>query len=279
MTLETLKTQRAFGGAQGNYRHQSEAVQTPMEFAVFQPDAERHPGPRPVVWFLSGLTCTPENFVVKAGAQRVAAELGLIVVAPDTSPRGVSLPGDTEHYFFGQSASYYVDASAAPYSEHYRMFQYLSAELPALIAENFPVDMERQAISGHSMGGHGALLLALRQPGRFRRVSALAPIASFTSCPWGELAVERYFGGDLAAAQAFDPSCLLQGGASLPSTLIDQGEADPFLNEQLRPEVLKAALTARGVDHRLRLQPGYDHSYFFVATFIEEHLRFLAEAF
>ncbi|MEZ4228413.1 MAG: S-formylglutathione hydrolase [Polyangiaceae bacterium] len=278
MQLDTQKAHRAFGGTQGYYRHQSAVTGTPMDFAVYTPDPSRHSGPWPVVWFLSGLTCTPDNFVVKAGAQRIAAELGLCIVAPDTSPRGVDIEGDSQHYWFGKSASYYLDASAEPWSSHYRMFSYLSEELPQIVEANFSVDLERQAISGHSMGGHGALLMALKHPGRFKRVSALAPISSFTRCPWGETVVERFFGGDLALAEAYDPVRLLERGETLPRTLIDQGSSDQFLTEQLRTPLLSAALEARGVKHNLRMQPGYDHSYFFVATFCEEHLRFLAEA-
>lgn len=279
MQLDTQKEHRSFGGTQGYYRHASEVTQTSMDFAVYQPDTARFPGPRPVIWFLSGLTCTPDNFVVKAGAQRVAAELGCLVVAPDTSPRGVDLPGDAEHYWFGKSAGYYLDATAEPWRQHYRMFSYLSDELPAVLSQHFPVDLERQAIGGHSMGGHGALLMALKHPGRFKRVSALAPIASYTQSQWGEIAVERFFGGDIALAAAYDPVRLLEAGGSLPRTLVDQGGADAFLSEQLRTPLLAAALESRGVKHTLRMQPGYDHSYFFVASFCEEHLRFLAEAF
>lgn len=277
MPFETVKEHRAFAGTQGFYRHDSKTTGTPMDFAVFVPSESEHPGPRPVVWFLSGLTCTPENFVVKAGAQRLAAELGLVVVAPDTSPRGVDIEGDSAQYWFGKSASYYVDATAEPWSKHYRMYSYLTDELPALVADRFPVDASRQAIGGHSMGGHGALLLALKNPGRFRKVSALAPISSFTQCPWGEAAVRGYFGGDLDAAAAYDPVRLLEGGAKLPGVLVDQGDADPFLGEQLRTPLLEKALSDAGIEHTVRMQPGYDHSYFFVASFAEEHLRYLAD--
>lgn len=279
MQLDTTKAHRSFGGTQGYYRHPSAVTGTPMDFALYQPDPARFPGPRPVIWFLSGLTCTPDNFVVKAGAQRVAAELGCVVVAPDTSPRGIDLAGDAEHYWFGKGAGYYVDATAAPWRQHYRMFSYLSDELPALLAEHFPVDLERQAIGGHSMGGHGALLMALKHPGRFKRVSALAPISSYTQSQWGEIAVERFFAGDLALAADYDPVRLLEAGGSLPRTLVDQGDADAFLTEQLRTPLLASALELRGVKHTLRMQPGYDHSFFFVASFCEEHMRFLAEPF
>jgi S-formylglutathione hydrolase len=269
MTLETRSQHRLFGGTQGFYQHQSRETGAPMRFAVFAPAGE---GPFPAVWFLSGLTCTEENFTTKAGAQRTAAELGLILVAPDTSPRGENVPDDPA-YDMGQGAGFYVDATQAPWSTHYRMRSYIERELPELIAANFPVDAARQSITGHSMGGHGALTIALRNPGRYRAVSAFAPIASPMRCPWGEKALALYLGPDRAAWRACDATALIEDGARLPALLVDQGDADNFLDTQLKPELLEAACAAAGIPLTLRRQPGYDHSYYFIASFIEDHLR------
>lgn len=269
MTFETLSRHRCFGGTQGFYRHDSTETGTPMRFSLFVPDGE---GPFPLLWFLAGLTCTEENFTTKAGAQRVAAELGMALIAPDTSPRGEGVADDPA-YDFGMGAGFYVDATEAPWAAHYRMRSYIERELPELIAAAFPVDMARQGISGHSMGGHGALTIALRNPGRFRSVSAFAPIASPMRCPWGEKALGGYLGSDRAAWRAYDATALIEDGARLPGLLVDQGEADGFLEGQLKPELLEAACAAADIPLTLRRQPGYDHSYYFIASFVEDHLR------
>lgn len=274
--METLSQSRCFGGVQGVYRHDSAETGTPMRVSVFVPPAR--PAARlPVVYWLSGLTCTEENFTVKAGAQRLAAELGLVVVAPDTSPRGEGVPDDPDGaYDFGLGAGFYVDAIEAPWRRHYRMRSYVEAELPALIAEHFPVDVERQSIMGHSMGGHGALTVALRHPDRYRAVSAFAPICSPLRCPWGEKALGGYLGADRAAWRAYDACALIEDGARVPAILVDQGTEDGFLAAQLKPELLQRACEQADVSLTLRMQPGYDHSYFFIATFIEDHLRWHA---
>ena len=276
MTLETVARNRCFGGTQLVYRHQSAETGTAMRFAVFQPpQAER--GKVPVVWFLSGLTCTEENFTVKAGAQRVASELGLMLVAPDTSPRGTDVPGDPQGaYDFGLGAGFYVDATEAPWSQHYRMRSYVERELPALIGAELPADLTCQAIMGHSMGGHGAMTIALRSPERFKSVSALAPISSPMHCPWGEKALSGYLGADRTKWRPYDATALIEDGARVPELLVDQGTADPFLDTQLKPDLLAQSCAAAGIKLTLRRQDGYDHSYFFIATFIEDHLRWHA---
>ncbi|MEO5937652.1 MAG: S-formylglutathione hydrolase [Sphingomonas sp.] len=273
MILETLSAQRCFGGVQGIYRHQSVETRTPMRFAVFVPPGN---GPFPVLWFLVGLTCTEENFVTKAGAQRAAAEHGVMLVAPDTSPRGPDVPDD-DAYDFGQGAGFYVDATEAPWAANFRMRAYIEDELPALVAATLPADMARQGITGHSMGGHGALTIALRNPARFRSVSAFAPIVSPLHCPWGEKALTGYLGADRAAWRAYDACALIEGGARMREILIDQGDADQFLSEQLNPELLANACREAGIDLTLRMQPGYDHSYYFIATFIAHHIAWHAE--
>jgi len=273
--METLSAHRCFGGTQGFYRHTSAQTGTPMRFSVFVPAGQ---GPFPVVWFLSGLTCTEENFTTKAGAQRVAAELGLVLVAPDTSPRGEAVPDDPEGaYDFGLGAGFYVDATQEPWAAHYRMRSYVERELPELVAANFPVDSGRQGITGHSMGGHGALTVALRDPGRFHSVSAFAPIASPMRCPWGEKALSGYLGADRRAWREYDATTLIEDGARVRDILVDQGEADGFVASQLKPELLEAACAAAGIPLTLRRRPGYDHSYYFIASFVEDHLRWHAE--
>ena len=276
--LETVSANQCFGGTQFIYRHDSAQTGTAMRFAAFVPPHQ--PGARlPVLWFLSGLTCTEENFTVKAGAQRVAAELGLVLIAPDTSPRGPDVPGDPDGaYDFGLGAGFYVDAVQQPYARHYRMRSYIETELPALVADNLPVDMARQSISGHSMGGHGALTIALRNPGRFRSVSAFAPIASPINCPWGQKALGRYIGPDQALWRAYDVTALIEDGHRVPAILVDQGLADNFLANQLKPELLEAACGRAGIPLDLRRREGYDHSYYFIATFTEDHLRYHAAA-
>lgn len=277
MPLETLSTNRAFGGVQGVYRHASRATSTDMTFSVFVP--ARPGGDRlPVVWFLSGLSCTHANVTDKGEFRRACADLGLIFVAPDTSPRGEGVPDDPEGaYDFGLGAGFYVNATQAPFAANYRMAAYIEGELPDLIAAHFPADMARQAITGHSMGGHGALTIALRNPGRFTSISAFAPIASPIHCPWGEKALTGYLGPDRAAWRGWDACALIEDGARLPDILVDQGGADAFLESQLRPALLEAACRAAGQPLTLRMQEGYDHSYFFIATFMEDHLRWHAD--
>jgi S-formylglutathione hydrolase len=266
--LETASTVRSFGGTQGVYRHASAATGTQMTFAVFVPP---QPGPRPVVTYLSGLTCTHANVMEKGEYRRVAAELGLIVVCPDTSPRGETVPND-EAYDFGQGAGFYVDATEAPFAANYRMWSYVTEELPALVAANFEVDAGRQGIFGHSMGGHGALTVGLRDPDRYRSVSAFAPIVAPSQVPWGKEAFTGYLGPDESLWRAHDAVALIEDGARVKDLLVDVGTADPFLEKELKPELLKAACEKTGIDLILRRQEGYDHSYFFISTFMEDHL-------
>jgi len=276
MSLATLSTSRAFGGTQGVYRHASHATGTDMTFSVFVPP---HPAGAklPVVWYLSGLTCTHANVTDKGEFRHACAELGLIFVAPDTSPRGEGVPDDAAGaYDFGLGAGFYVDACQEPYAAHYRMWSYVTEELPALLAENFPVDRQQQSIMGHSMGGHGALTIGLTYPDRFRAVSAFAPIVAPSLVPWGEKALLGYLGLDRSMWRMHDAVALIEDGARVTDLLVDQGDADQFLLEQLRPEVLRAACDAAGQPLTLRLQPGYDHSYFFISTFMEDHLRWHA---
>ena len=273
--MEVVSTARAFGGVQGVYRQASAATGTDMTFSVFVPPHEE--GMRlPAVWYLSGLTCTHANVTDKGEYRRACAELGLVFVAPDTSPRGEGVPNDPA-YDFGQGAGFYVDARQAPWAANFRMWSYIVDELPRLIAAEFPVDMDRQAITGHSMGGHGALTIGLTHPDRFRSVSAFAPIAAPSRAPWGIKALEGYLGPDRAAWRKHDAVALIQDGARLPELLIDVGDADPFLEEQLRPELLQDACAEAAVDLTLRIQPGYDHSYLFVSTFMADHLAWHAE--
>jgi S-formylglutathione hydrolase len=274
--LETLSTNKAHGGVQGVYRHQSAETGTAMTFSVYLPPQAAAIGKLPVVWYLSGLTCTHANVTEKGEYRRACAELGLIFVAPDTSPRGEGVPDD-DAYDFGQGAGFYVDATQAPFDRHFRMYSYVAEELPALIAMHFPADLDRQGIAGHSMGGHGALTLALRNPGRYRSVSAFAPIVAPSQVPWGEKALGRYLGSDRAAWRKHDAVALIEDGARVPDLLVDQGGADSFLAEQLRPDLLEAACAAAAIPLTLRRQPGYDHSYYFISTFIEDHLRWHAD--
>jgi S-formylglutathione hydrolase len=277
LSFETVSQSRCFNGTQFVYRHMSQETGTPMRLAVFVPPQAKD-AKVPVVWFLSGLTCTEENFTVKAGAQRVASELGLMLIAPDTSPRSEGVPDDAQGaYDFGLGAGFYVDALQEPWAKHYRMRSYIERELPELIAENLPADMSRQGITGHSMGGHGALTIALRNPGRFKAVSAFAPIASPMNCPWGEKALSGYIGPDRSTWRDYDACALIEGGARLPDLLVDQGTADSFLDSQLKPQLLEEACAKAGQPLTLRRQEGYDHSYFFIATFIEDHLRWHAQ--
>ena len=277
MTIETLSTNTSFGGVQGVYRHASKATGTDMTFSVYvPPHAEGET--LPIVWFLSGLTCTHANVTEKGEFRRACAELGLIFIAPDTSPRGEGVPDDAEGgYDFGLGAGFYVDATQAPFNTHYRMRDYIETELPALIAAHFPADMQRQAIMGHSMGGHGALTISLRNPGRFRSTSALAPIVSPLSCPWGEKALGGYIGQDRAQWRAYDSVALIADGARLPDLLVDQGSDDNFLEAQLKTRLLVEQCAAVGQAATIRMQPGYDHSYYFISTFMGAHLTWHAK--
>jgi S-formylglutathione hydrolase len=273
--METLSQNRSHGGTQGVYRHASAATGTDMTFAVFVPDHE--PGERlPVLWYLSGLTCTHANVMEKGEYRAACAANRVILVAPDTSPRGDDVTDAADEYDFGKGAGFYVDATEAPWAQHYRMRSYIEDELPALIAEAFPADMARQGITGHSMGGHGALTIALRNPGRFRSVSAFAPIVAPSQVPWGEKALGRYLGEDRAAWAAYDAVALIAGGARLPELLVDQGSADNFLAEQLRTHLLEEACAAAGIPATIRMQDGYDHSYCFISTFMADHIAWHA---
>ncbi len=276
-TLEEVARARMFGGWLRTCDHQSEACASKMRFAIYLPP-QAESGPVPVVYWLSGLTCTEENFMVKAGAQRYAAELGVAVVGPDTSPRGLGLAGEDDDWDFGTGAGFYVNATEEPWAGHYNMYDYVAHELPAVIEANFPVDPGRKSICGHSMGGHGALTIALKNPGSYASVSAFAPICAPTQCPWGEKAFSGYLGPERTAWEAHDTTCLVrQGGNSIP-LFVDQGEDDSFLEEQLKPELLQRACDEADHPLTLRLQEGYDHSYFFIASFIGEHLRYHADA-
>lgn len=268
--MQRINRWRSHGGWQEVWRHASTATGTEMEFAVFLPEAA---GPRPVVWYLSGLTCTWANVTEKGEFRAACARLGLILIAPDTSPRGADVPADPDGgWDFGPGAGFYVDATQQPWARNYRMRSYVEQELPGLIAAQFPVDMDRQAITGHSMGGHGALTIALRNPGRFRSVSAFAPIVAPMHCPWGQKALGGYLGDDRAAWRAHDACALIEDGARLPALRVDQGAADPFLDSQLMPERLRAVCAAAGQPLELALHPDYDHSYYFVGSFMGAHL-------
>ena len=275
--MEQVSANRAFGGVQGVYKHASVETGTEMSFSVYVPPHEDG-AKLPVVWYLSGLTCTHANVTEKGEFRRACAELGLIFVAPDTSPRGEGVPDDPAGaYDFGLGAGFYVDATQAPFDRHYRMWSYVAEELPALIAENFPADMSRQSIMGHSMGGHGALTIGLRHPERFKAVSAFAPIVAPGQVAWGEKALGGYLGQDRAAWRKHDAVALIEDGARVPELLVDQGTDDAFLEEQLRPELLRAACDAAGIRLTLNMREGYDHSYYFISSFMGEQLHWHAE--
>ena len=261
---------------QGTYSHESTTTGCTMRFGVYlPPQAEARQVP--LLYWLSGLTCTEENFVVKAGAQRMAAELGIALVVPDTSPRGLDVPGEAANYDFGLGAGFYVDATVAPWSQGYRMYSYVVGELRDVVTASFPLDKSRAGIFGHSMGGHGALTIALKNPQLYKSVSAFAPICSPMRCPWGEKALSGYLGADRASWREYDATALIEDrGWRGPPLLVDQGTKDAFLDSQLKPELLRAACIEHGVPLELRMQDGYDHSYFFISTFIEDHLRFHA---
>lgn len=273
--METIGTNRAQGGVQGVYRHESTVTGTPMTFSVFVPEHDEG-ATLPVLWYLSGLTCTHANVTEKGEYRAACAEQGVIFIAPDTSPRGDDVPDD-DAYDFGKGAGFYVDATEQPWSANFRMRSYIEDELPALIAAEFPVaDLTRQGITGHSMGGHGALTIALRNQGRFRSVSAFAPIVSPLHCPWGEKALTGYLGADREGWRTYDACTLIADGMQVPEILVDQGDKDNFLTEQLKPELLREACDKAGIALTLRMQPGYDHSYYFISTFLADHVAWHA---
>ncbi|MDF8333814.1 S-formylglutathione hydrolase [Novosphingobium cyanobacteriorum] len=272
--MEQVSSNKSHFGTQGVYTHQSAETGTAMTFSVFVPD-HAESATMPVLWYLSGLTCTHANVTEKGEFRAACAEHGIILIAPDTSPRGDDVPDD-EAYDFGKGAGFYVDATRSPWAANFRMRSYIERELPALIAEEFPVDMGRQGITGHSMGGHGALTIALRNPGRFRSVSAFAPIVSPLNCPWGEKALAGYLGADRMAWREYDACALLEDGARLPDLLVDQGGADTFLDEQLKTSLLQEACSKAGQPAMIRMQPGYDHSYYFISTFMAQHIAWHA---
>jgi S-formylglutathione hydrolase len=274
--MQILSDTKSHGGRQLAVKHASTATGTDMIFSIFLPPQAEDGTRLPVVWYLSGLTCTHANVTEKGEYRAACAQLGLIFVAPDTSPRGEGVP-DAEGYDFGQGAGFYVDATEEPWSRNYRMWTYVTEELPALVAAEFPVDMDRQGITGHSMGGHGALTVALRNPDRFRSVSAFAPIVAPSQVPWGQKALGGYLGNDRAAWRKHDAVALIEHGARLRDLLVDVGTADTFIEKELRPELLESACAAAGVPLTLRRQEGYDHSYYFISTFMPEHIRWHAE--
>jgi len=274
--MEQIAENKSFGGRQLRFTHRSQSLDCAMNFSVYLPPAAQQ-GKVPVLYWLSGLTCTDENFVQKAGAQQYAAQHGVALVAPDTSPRGEGVPDDPDAAWdFGLGAGFYVNATQAPWSKHYRMYDYVVDELPALVTAHLPIDGKRAGIFGHSMGGHGALTIALKNPGRFRSASAFAPICSPLRCPWGEKALGNYLGADRQAWREYDTTELVRSAGHRLPVLVDQGEADTFLGEQLKPELLEQACAEAEFPMTIRRQAGYDHSYFFIATFIGEHIEFHA---
>ncbi|HQV02812.1 MULTISPECIES: S-formylglutathione hydrolase [unclassified Novosphingobium] len=273
--MEQISANRSHGGTQGVYTHHSESTGTPMTFSVFVPD--HAPGAKlPVLWYLSGLTCTHANVTEKGEFRAACAEHGIAFIAPDTSPRGNDVPDD-EGYDFGKGAGFYVDATQEPWATNFRMRSYIEQELPALVAAEFPLDMDRQGITGHSMGGHGALTISLRNPGRFRSTTAFSPIVSPLNCPWGEKALGGYLGPDKASWREYDACALIEDGARLPDLLVDQGDADNFLHEQLKTGLLVMAAKKAGIPATIRMQPGYDHSYYFISSFMADHVAWHAE--
>jgi len=276
MTVQTVSLNKSHGGMQGVYRHASRETKTEMTFSVFVPPHEEN-ARLPVVFYLSGLTCTHANVTEKGEFRHACSELGLIFVAPDTSPRGADVPGDANNaYDFGLGAGFYVDATQAPFAKNYRMWSYVTDELPKLVAENFPVDEARQSVFGHSMGGHGALTVALRNPARYRAASAFAPIVAPSQVPWGIKALGGYLGNDRQVWRKHDTVALIEDGARFSEFLVDYGDADQFLGEQLRPELLKSACEKAKIPLTLRRQAGYDHSYYFISSFMSDHLRWHA---
>ncbi|WP_028767377.1 S-formylglutathione hydrolase [Shewanella fidelis] len=275
MTVENISVNKSFGGWHKQYSHHSKTLNCAMRFAIYLPPQASNGKKVPVLYWLSGLTCTDENFMQKAGAQRMAAELGIAIVAPDTSPRGDDV-ADDDGYDLGKGAGFYVNATQAPWNRHYRMYDYVVNELPQLIESMFPVS-DKRSIAGHSMGGHGALVIAMRNPQAYQSVSAFSPIANPVNCPWGKKAFTAYLGRDTTTWAEYDASLLMRQATEFVPALVDQGEADDFLIEQLKPEVLEAAANVSGYPLTLNMQEGFDHSYYFIASFIENHLRFHAE--
>ncbi|MGY8785127.1 MAG: S-formylglutathione hydrolase [Pseudomonadales bacterium] len=272
--MESIACNKMFGGEQRRYKHKSETLSCDMHFSIYLPPQVSE-GRVPVLYWLSGLTGTDENFVIKAGAQRVASQLGLAIVMGDTSPRGEDVPDDPEQaYDFGLGAGFYLNATQAPWNKHYKMYDYVTQELPALINDTFPVDPSRQSIFGHSMGGHGALSIALKNPDQYKSVSAFAPIVSPMNCPWGCKAFKSYLGEDVSTWQEYDSAALIAKATTHLPMLVDQGTADEFLDNQLKPELLLEAAEKAGYPLQFIEREGYDHSYFFIASFIQEHLRF-----
>lgn len=277
-SIELLSANKSFGGWNKRYRYRSAVLNSDTIFGIYLPPQADQGEPLPVLYWLSGLTCNDENFMHKAGAQKLAAELGLVIVAPDTSPRGEGVADDPEAAWdFGLGAGFYVNATQQPWAKHYRMYDHVVEELPALIEANFPVS-DKRAISGHSMGGHGALVCALKNPGRYLSVSAFAPITNPVNCPWGHKAFSNYLGADREQWKQWDSCELIATATERLPLLVDQGDADNFLAEQLKPEALQAAASAAGHPLTLRRQPGYDHSYYFIASFIDDHLKHHAQA-
>ncbi|MGH6760633.1 MAG: S-formylglutathione hydrolase [Phyllobacterium sp.] len=274
--METVSTSKSFGGAQGVYRHKSEVNQCDMTFAVFLPPPAAE-GPVPVLWYLSGLTCTHQNVMDKGEYRRAAAELGVAIICPDTSPRGEDVLDEPDNWQFGKGAGFYLDATQAPFARNYNMQRYILEELPALVARAFPLDMTRQGIFGHSMGGHGAITLALKNPGKFRSVSAFAPIAQPSTAGWSRPAFEKYLGTDEGTWRAYDSTLLIEDGYRLDELLVDQGTADGFLNDGLRPWLLEEACRQAGIPLTLNMREGYDHSYFFISTFMAGHIEWHAK--
>lgn len=273
--METISTAKAHGGTQGVYRHRSRTTDCDMTFAVFVP--EHAPGERlPVLWFLSGLTCSHQNAMDKGEYRKAAAEHGLIVVLPDTSPRGSYVPDEPDNWKFGSGAGFYVDATERPYAENYRMYSYVTDELPAYLAVNFPADTRRMGLCGHSMGGHGALTIALKNPDLYRSASALAPIVQPTTADWSRPALEKYLGRDAQGHRAYDTTLLIEDGKRFPEFYVDQGTADQFLDDGLRPELLREACEKAGIPLKLNMREGYDHSYNFISTFMADHVAYAA---
>ncbi|RBO97592.1 S-formylglutathione hydrolase [Pseudochrobactrum asaccharolyticum] len=273
--METISKAKAFGGTQGVYRHKSDACQCDMTFALFlPPQAEQEPVP--VLWYLSGLTCTHQNVMDKGEYRRLAAELGIAILCPDTSPRGDDVPDEPDNWQFGKGAGFYLDATEAPFAQNYKMYSYITEELTKLVAQEFPLDMSRQAITGHSMGGHGAITIALKNPERFKSVSAFAPIAQPSTAGWSKPAFEKYLGNDQSSWRAYDTTALIEDGHRIENLLVDQGTSDSFLDDGLRPWLLQEACNKAGIPLTLNMQEGYDHSYYFISTFMDEHLRWHA---